>query len=91
MIIYNTTVIFLGCFGMLCGLGGFALTKAPCPAFLIGFSSVFAADLYLRIREGAGFGLLLEPDSGGHIWFIPVWLIALVTAIIIALMWMGVV
>ena len=90
MIIYNTTVLFLGFFGMLCGMGGYAVTKAPFPATVIGFSSIFAADLYLRIREGVGSGSLLDPDSGGHIWFIPVWLIAMVVAVIVALMWTGI-
>ena len=64
--------------GLLAGLGSFVF-KLPDALVLIGVGlSLILVDLILRLRSRAMQRWLLNREAGGHLLYIPVWIVGIV-------------
>lgn len=89
MIVYNDNVIFAVLIGVTCGGGVYSLFRNASAATFGGFVGLVLFDFVMRLRNQSEDVPLLAPDAGGHIWFIPVWIIGLVGGGIGGMMWLG--
>ena len=75
MVIFNLNAIGIA-------IGAFVIAMALTAPFGIAdsaatpvfFAAVLSLDLYLRTQDGTDG--LLTPKAGGHVWFIPLWLLS---------------
>ena len=89
MIVYNDNVIFAVLIGVVSGGAVYSLYRNGSVAGLAGCLGMILFDFVTRLRNQSEDVPLLAPDAGGHIWFIPVWIIGLVGGGIAGMMWLG--
>ena len=78
IIIYNPWGIGFGVLAVVASLAAGAVVPAGAPAWIPGLVGALVAVLSdgiyrLRRQNEEGFGCLLYPSCGGHLWFIPIW------------------
>ena len=88
-IIYNEKALWALVLGVVCGLGVGSFTGALRPGLLTGGLVTLAIDLYGRITGGEASPALVHPDAGGHVWFIPIWIVAGLVTAAAGAAWMG--
>lgn len=75
MLIYNLKALLsLGL--VLCIVGAFSAFGLAPVGLVIGGTAAIAVDLFLRVSSrGVVDGLLVHPRAGGHVWFVPAWIV----------------
>lgn len=89
MFVYNDNVIFAVTVGVVTGGSVYSFFRNGSAAALAGCLGMIVFDLFLRLRSQIDEVPLLAPDAGGHIWFIPVWILGLIGGGIGGMMWLG--
>ena len=89
MIVYNANAVLAICIGALCGFGGYAASHNAYLAALVGACAAGLFDFITRVRSDEESSPLLHPNAGGHVWFAPIWLVAVVVAVVTLLAWLG--
>jgi hypothetical protein len=88
-IIYNDKALWSGLVGVACGLGMASYSRNAMLSILTGGAVATLMDFTGRIKDGEASPALLHPDSGGHLWFIPIWIIGLAAGTFGAASWLG--
>jgi len=86
---FNDNALFAASVGFFGGLGAYSFWRNSSAAGFAGGAVIVAFDLFMRLRNNDQDVPLLAPNAGGHIWFIPVWIISLVVTGIGGMMWLG--
>jgi len=89
VVLYNQNTIWSLFLGAAFGFGMYSFSRNPSLAMAFGGAGVVAHDLYCRLRCEEASPTLLHPDSGGHIMFIPVWILGLALLGFAGLEWLG--
>jgi hypothetical protein len=89
MIIYNALALVAALIGGVCAAAGYAATKNPYVSGLAFAIGAGAFDFWTRLRGDGDGSRFVHPNAGGHIWFAPVWIIAIVGAFIAGGMGLG--
>lgn len=74
MIIFGGNIVESMIAAVVCAGITFAATRIPTAAAIAGSIAGAAWDLVSRYRDSEGSVPWLDYESGGHVWFIPVWL-----------------
>lgn len=75
MVIYNVLAFVPILGGFLLGAAGASLGLSQPISMLVGFVAAAGIDVYMRCRSAdVAQNNLWDPNAGGHIWFIPIWL-----------------
>jgi hypothetical protein len=74
MIVYNIYTILVLAVSVLCGCFGWWATESQTVVMFASGGGAAACDLLLRLKVMGKDGLL-SPAAGGHIWFIPAWML----------------
>jgi hypothetical protein len=73
---WGFAMIFVG--GVIAGLGSFALKFKDAPVLMSVGAALIVMDVIVRARGRGQPGWLWHRRFGGHLFFIPIWLIGLV-------------
>lgn len=76
MIIYNIPGLLVCVAAGVCAFLAFAITRIPALGVLAFGTIGIAGDLYMRLKDDECRWPLVHPHAGGHIWFIPIWILA---------------
>ena len=82
ILVYNFRGILLGILGLVASLGLHLLFQIDFLSVAFGLVVAGGADLYLRYTGRRSRSRALSPNAGGHIWFIPIWVLSIVVAIV---------
>jgi hypothetical protein len=74
-LIYNDTALFALIFGAAAGLAAYSAFGSGSIATLAGGLALVLFDLYHRFRNSGESLWLVHPDAGGHVWFMPIWIV----------------
>ncbi|MCY2967106.1 MAG: hypothetical protein NT069_26295 [Planctomycetota bacterium] len=80
ILIYNFRGILLAVLGGLVALGAHSLLKIDVVSNLAGMAAAAGGDLYLRITGDSEGNALISPNAGGHLWFVPIWVLSVVAS-----------
>lgn len=89
IVFYNDYTFFAAAIGFVCGFGMYSFSRSGSAAAFVGSLSIIGFDLITRLRNRDQETPLLAPKAGGHIWFIPVWIIGIIVTAIGSMMWLG--
>ena len=67
--------------GILAGLGMASYSRDVTLSILTGGFVAAVVDIIGRIKSGEASPALIHPDAGGHVWFIPIWIVGVLIAI----------
>lgn len=62
-----------------------AATNNSVLAIVSGFVAPMVADVWMRFHSEDCDRAMIHPDAGGHIWFVPVWVVGIVLIILLGM------
>lgn len=80
MLIFNYVALIPIVIAAACGAALSAATGSPTVGYVVAYLAAIGVDLYLRVKD-LGTDGLLKPSAGGHIWFVPVWVWAVLSGV----------
>lgn len=80
ILVYNFRGILLAVLGGLVALGAHSLLKIDVVSNLAGMAVAAGGDLYLRFTGDSEGNPLISPNAGGHLWFVPIWVLSVVAS-----------
>jgi hypothetical protein len=89
ILIYNEKAVWAVILGVFGGFGMASFSRNAALSAMTGAGIAVAIDLYGRMTNGEESQPLLHPDAGGHVWFIPIWIVGLIALGIGGVSWLG--
>jgi hypothetical protein len=78
MLIYNVNAFVSVIAGVVAGAAAASFGMSQGVSTIFGLGVAAAADFYMRYKSHDVEGALWHPDAGGHVWFVPMWIVSLV-------------
>ncbi|MFM9961441.1 MAG: hypothetical protein ACKV2Q_09460 [Planctomycetaceae bacterium] len=89
MVIFNTNGLLCGVVALITALAISSLTHSlPFSALCAGVA-VIAFDINMRRKNSEVSAPIVHPNAGGHIWFIPAWILGTAVVVVGIAMWFG--
>lgn len=91
MLIFNVQALIAGAAGIAAAIGTAVVTKSQTLNVIVGLLVAIAVDIWMRYYSEDCDRPLIHPSAGGHVWFVPVWLVGIIMMVISGLAYFKVV
>jgi hypothetical protein len=78
MLIFNIKALIAVGIGIAVAASLGAATNIAALAIIGGFGAAMLADVWMRFHSEDCDRALIHPDAGGHVWFVPVWVMGII-------------
>lgn len=85
MWIFNITAVICVVVGIVGAIGTFQWTGNREYAVIGATVTAMLVDVWYRFRSEDSNAPLIDPEAGGHVWFVPVWGVGIILIILVAL------
>lgn len=78
MLIKNDNTLLAFAFALAIGGAVYSYFRLSTPSMWSGLGALFVFDLVFRLHNRDEGRDLIHPDAGAHLWYVPVWIVAII-------------